>query len=119
MFIVSPRIYYYAYVYWSVPWTTRHDFGWLAVDISDPTAPKMVDNTYIPMQAQAATVEGSYVYLADGKTGLRILNISDPANPIEVDAFGADNMAMDVAVANGYIYLANGSGGLHILRYPK
>ncbi len=109
----------YAYIYWYLNLTTVHSDRWLAVDVSDPMAPLISEETYLPIQAETATVNGQYAYLADGKAGLRILDISDAANPTEVDAFGANHIAMDVAVSDGTIYLANGSGGLQILRYPE
>lgn len=107
-----------AYISWGVPClpdcTTK---SWLAVDISNPTMPLLADGTYyksVHLQNVASTEQ--YVYVADGKAGLRILDISDPAKPTEVDSFGAPGLALDVAVLDGYIYLGNGSGGLYILR---
>lgn len=111
-----------AYISWGVPClkdcTIR---SWLAVDISNPATPLDTDEIYnkepIHLQDVAQTMQ--YVYIADGKAGLRILDISDPANPTEVDSFGAPGLALDVAVLDRYIYLANGSGGLYILRYNR
>jgi hypothetical protein len=108
----------HAYVYWNISWSTGYSDGWLAVNVSDPTASVLAEKAYKPWKPEAAAVDGSYVYIADATAGFRILNISTPSHPVEVDAFGADHPALDVTVAGGYIYLANGSGGLHILRYP-
>lgn len=72
---------------------------------------------FSPTQVQNIVKDGNYVYIADGRAGLRILDTSDFNAPREVDAFGAEDMAMDVAVSDGFIFLAHGEGGLKILRY--
>jgi hypothetical protein len=108
----------FAYVYWYTNLTTLSFDGWLAIDISNPTAPTLREDVYKPQYLQATTIDSHYAYFAAGIHGLRIFDITDPKNLIEVDAYGADNAAINVAVADGYIYLANGSGGLHILQYP-
>lgn len=111
-----------AYISWGVPClpdcTTK---SWLAVDISNPTTPLDTGEIFSkgPIHLQDVAHTRQYVYVADGKAGLRILDISDPANPTEVDSFGAPGLALDVAVLDGYIYLANGSSGLYILRYNR
>lgn len=43
-------------------------------------------------QVQNIIKDGNYVYMAEGRTDLRILDISDFNVPREVDAFGPNNM---------------------------
>ncbi len=84
-----------------------------------PILSSQMDPTTNLFHLQDVASSGHYVYVVDGKAGLRILDISDPVNPTEADSFGAPGLALDVAVLDGYIYLANGSGGLYILRYNR
>ncbi len=93
---------------------------WTIVN-STQSMTQSIATTFRPIQVQSIIKDGNYVYIADGRAGLRILDNSDFNAPCEVDAFGAGNMAMDVAISDGYIFLAHGDGGLKILRYndPK
>ena len=52
------------------------------------------------LSIQCAKKEGesSYVYLADGNRGLRIINVTDPRRPREIGVFDTDGNANDVAV---------------------
>ncbi|MCP4373585.1 MAG: hypothetical protein GY797_36595 [Deltaproteobacteria bacterium] len=96
----------------SNPWVPK------TVDKSNPWAPKAVEGEYRPIQAYNVVLDDSYVYLAGGKTGVRIIDIEDPIHLVEVDSFGANpsKYTIDVAVSGNYIFLANGEDGLSILQ---
>ncbi len=69
-----------------------------------------------PMQGIAVDGDGmsmsNYAYIADGESGLRIINISTPA---EVGYCSLPGEAKDVAVDGNYAYVACGSSGLRII----
>ncbi len=71
----------------------------------------------LPKPAKAIFVSGSYAYVADADSGLRIINISDENNPTEVGSYleGATGAAWDVVVNGNYAYVAFGDSGLVIV----
>jgi len=61
-------------------------------------------------------VAGNFAYVADGYSGLRIVNVADRKHPFEAGAYTATlTSAQDVAVAGNYAYVADWSGTLHIV----
>ena len=50
----------------------------------------------------------SYAYVADGVSGLRIINVANPAAPTEVGFYDTPGNAYGVAVAGSYAYVADG-----------
>ncbi|MER3545820.1 MAG: hypothetical protein C4311_14815 [Chloroflexota bacterium] len=86
------------------------------VDISNPAQPVAVGRTRVlPSIVGDIALAGSYAYIADGYTGLRILSISDPANPYEVGFYATPAFASGVAVAGAYAYVPDRGGGLDIV----
>jgi hypothetical protein len=61
------------------------------------------------------TVAGIYAYVADGDSGLRIIDISNPTAPIEVGSYTAPGPVYDVTVTRNYAFVAEGSNGLRII----
>jgi CSLREA domain-containing protein len=58
----------------------------------------------------------TYVYVADGNSGLRIIDVSDPKNPIEIGSCDTPVFAENVVVSGPYAYLADGlNGGLRVI----
>ncbi len=49
-------------------------------------------------QTIGVEVSGSYAYVADCRSGLRVLDISIPANPVEVGYYDTPGRANDVVV---------------------
>jgi hypothetical protein len=65
--------------------------------------------------ANAVAVQGNYVYVAGGSSGLRIVNVADPAHPAEVGALPTPASANAVAVAGNTAYVAADIAGLRIV----
>jgi len=65
--------------------------------------------------SEAVAVSGNYAYMADGYSGLRIIDVTDPASPTEAGSFNTNGYAYDVAVSGNYAYVADGSKGLRII----
>lgn len=65
-------------------------------------------------------IEGEILYVADGSSGLYIVDISDPLNPTEKSVFNSGGFAETLVIKGTTIYLANGSEGLQIIdvSYP-
>ena len=62
---------------------------------------------------------GATVYVADGSSGLRIVNVANPAAPVEVGFYDTLGEAGNVVVAESYAHVADGAGGLLILRFAS
>ena len=83
-----------------------------------PQNPVEVGFLEMPDSAHGIYVSGSYAYVADWDSGLRVIDVGTPENPVEVGFYCAPvySYSKGVYVEGGLIYLAN-SGGLYILRY--
>lgn len=81
--------------------------GFSSVDVSDPTAPTMLDNISTT-DAQDVYVSGNYAYVADGDGGLRIVDISSPS-ALSLEGTWSRPAVNDVYVSGNYAYCANTS----------
>lgn len=68
-----------------------------------------------PWQAQGLYAVTNTLYIADGESGLRLMDISQPSTPRFVQQLDTPGEAQDVQVANGYAYIADGDKGLQII----
>jgi hypothetical protein len=84
------------------------EYGLIAVSITDPANPQIVDTLNTHGDAQGVAVADDYVYVADGENGLRIIDRSDPAHMREVGSLVLNHKAGDVEVVGGYTYLSAG-----------
>ena len=60
-------------------------------------------------------VVGGLAYVADGSSGLQIVDISNPAAPFIRGAVDTPGDASDVIVAGALAYIADGTSGLQII----
>ncbi|UCD85062.1 MAG: chitobiase/beta-hexosaminidase C-terminal domain-containing protein, partial [Deltaproteobacteria bacterium] len=60
-------------------------------------------------------VTGGYAYLADGSSGLAIIDVSDPANPGTPVYRDTSGNSYGVFVSGGYAYVGDGDSGLAII----
>ena len=65
--------------------------------------------------AQDVEVVGNYAYLADGDSGLQIIDISNPTNPTLKGNYDTPDYAYGVQVVGNYAYVADGDSGLQII----
>jgi hypothetical protein len=68
-----------------------------------------------PGDAYDVAVSGSYAYIADNSSGLRIVDISNPANPQIVGFVITPGDAWGVAVSGIYAYVADEYAGLQVV----
>jgi hypothetical protein len=103
------------------------DFAYLAagvpgglriINVSDPYFPQeagsFVPPSWPPWDAYDVAVSGNYAYLADGESGLRVIDVSDPANPFQVAIVGQGGWYNSVAVSGNYAYVLSYSTYLQI-----
>jgi hypothetical protein len=64
-------------------------------------------------------VSGDYVYVADGASGLGVIDISDPTNPGTPIYGNATGVAKGVYVSGDYAYVANSDLGLAVIQVRR
>jgi hypothetical protein len=88
----------------------------VVLDVSQLMTPTEVGSTTpFPQFVEGVAVSGTVAYVADGMSGLRIVDVSDPAAPFEVEAYDTPGYAEGVAVDGQYAYVADGHYGLRIV----
>ncbi len=89
---------------------TDADSGLMVLNISDPSAPILLDTLDTPGQAHAVAVnaDGRLGYIADGECGVRVvsLNASGTSAPTEV-GYWQTGFALDVETQGGQVYVAD------------
>ncbi|RJP73422.1 MAG: T9SS C-terminal target domain-containing protein [Candidatus Zixiibacteriota bacterium] len=85
--------------------------GVALADVSDPVNPQIVAEYDTPGLARRCVPLGNYLYVADGSSGLVILNL----NGAPVGQYDTGGLAGDVKVAGGLAFVADGTGGLLVL----
>ncbi|MFC1572047.1 FlgD immunoglobulin-like domain containing protein [Candidatus Eisenbacteria bacterium] len=89
----------------------------IIVDAGDPTDPQIVGMSSEPELPYEYWIEGSLLYIADGRGGLLIMDVADPANPVPVSRYRTGSNVKSIVVADGLAYLADTAdhSGLHIV----
>ncbi len=80
-----------------------------------PFVPSLVGAYDTPGSAQGVTVAGGLALVADGSSGLQIVDITDPSAPTLVGTYDTPGFAQGVTVAGDLALLADGSSGLQIV----
>ena len=68
-----------------------------------------------PGLATDVYVIGDYAFLADGASGLQVINVSDPTNPTLAGNYDTSGSAQGIYVTGGYAYVADYSSGLQVI----
>ncbi|UCG31125.1 MAG: T9SS type A sorting domain-containing protein [candidate division WOR-3 bacterium] len=84
-------------------------------DVSNPLAPDRLGSCMTPPHSLGVTAFGTYAYIANGDSGLYIMNISDPTNPYEIGHHPAF-FVVDIDIAWPYVYLLQSDGDIGGLR---
>lgn len=78
----------------------------VTVDVTDPSAPKLLGRVETGGVARGVEVEGDHAYVAAGSEGLVIVDVSDPASPTVVGRAPTPGSAIRVAYADGHAFVA-------------
>lgn len=81
----------------------------VVLDITDVNKPSEVGRVITPSIVSAIDVSGNYAYVADGNSGLTIINITNPAEPKIIGTYTGpyESPAYSVAVAGKHGYVTN------------
>jgi hypothetical protein len=81
-------------------------FGYFLVfDLSDPTAPFMIDES-MNFYGCAVAASGQYLYVGGGNNELTVFDISTPGFPVEVGGVGDPTWVSGMTIEGGYLYAA-------------
>ncbi len=90
-----------------------------AFKIKNPSLPESLPNYLLPDLATpwAVFVKDTLAYIADGDSGLIILNVANPARPVEIGRFNVPpgGSGTGIFVEDTLAYFATWGGGLRIL----
>ena len=78
-------------------------------DVSDPSAPNLINTFPTPGDAQRAEFDGALAFVADGPAGLSVVDLSNPSSPRVVGTFQTRHAARDVAVADTAVLVLDGT----------
>jgi len=85
------------------------DTGVHVYDVTDPGSPVRVGHLYLPSPALDLDLAGSILYVANGESGLQVVDVSIPAAPSLLGSLPTAG-TRGVAVQGDYAYLAEASG---------
>ncbi|NCR69383.1 MAG: hypothetical protein GPJ34_24335 [Microcystis aeruginosa LL11-07] len=83
--------------------------------MSNPAAPTLKGNYNTSGFAEDVQIVGNYAYVADGKSGLQIIDISNPVAPTLKGNYNTSGTALGVQIVGNYAYVADGGSGLQII----
>ncbi|MBU3924971.1 hypothetical protein KJ854_03470, partial [Patescibacteria group bacterium] len=83
--------------------------------IDNPASPSLTGTYNTSGYAYGVYVSGKYAYVADGGSGLQIIDISNPASPSLTGTYRTSGSAMGVYVSGKYAYVADYDSGLQII----
>lgn len=89
-------------------------FGVAIVDISDPTAPRVLSNHKTLGQAKIGAVYEDRVVLIDHMEGMVMVDISDEVTPSGAGSFFLDGYARDVVTSGRMAYATDSPTGLYV-----
>lgn len=84
------------------------------VDITDPAAPALLGRCHTPggCFALALGPAGEYAYVADGMSGIAIVDVGDPLQPQHVSSiYNVVYPPFDIDAVDGYVYAIGCEGG--------
>ncbi len=86
------------------------------VDESNPAALTVVGQVSLPQPIQSLAASGNYVYVADGRAGMVIINASNPTAPYVAGSYATAN-ALSIALdqKGEFAYVANGDQQILVL----
>ncbi len=90
------------------------DWG-LEIFSLDPS-PTRIGEIATPGNAQAVAVEGNTVYIADGKSGVQVIEVNPLTSPKLLKTLGGFQDARDIHLANGNLYALDTGRGLLVFR---
>jgi len=91
-------------------------YGVITIDISDTTSPGWLSDLDLNGgKATSITIDGSYVFVANGPRGIAIVDISSSPVLALTAELGDIGNVVDVAISGNYAYLASTDSGMVVV----
>lgn len=101
-------------IYGNYAYTAESALG--VFDISDPTNPIWWSHVIMPdYDVEDITISGSYIYCANGRSGLQVIDLTSPLNPQLAGNVNTPGYASGVDVSGSFAYIADGYTGLYVI----
>jgi hypothetical protein len=84
-----------------------------------PAPSNIIGSCKTPSGARGVYISGRYAYLADGLSGLQVINISNPSNPSIVSSCDTPGYAWAVHVKGSYAFVSDRNSGLQVIDISK
>lgn len=78
-------------------------------------SPKLLGSYYAPGAASGVYVSAGRAYVADGLSGLQIIDVTNPTVPTLLGSYDTPDFAIDVYVSGSTAYVADRGSGLQII----
>ncbi|MGA1826010.1 MAG: VWA domain-containing protein [bacterium] len=92
-------------------------YGLIIIDISTPSAPKLITKFETRGRAHGVAIKGNYAYVTDYSfgNGLQVIDISNPKAPVAVADLGGIGKTNGIVIDGDYAYIAALASGLKII----
>ncbi len=77
--------------------------------------PSILGSVDMPSSARGVAVSGTLTYVADGSSGLQVIDVSDPGSPVILGSVDTPGFARGVAVSGPVAYVADTAFGLQVI----
>lgn len=88
-----------------------HSGGLRFFNIENPEHPLLI-SSIITDNAWSIAIKDDHVFVADGESGLSVIDFADALNPILINVIETSGGAKDVRIKDNTLYLAVGEGGV-------
>lgn len=93
---------------------SRHQGGVEIVEASNPASPRKI-NVLSTVNAWASLAHDSLLFVADGASGIKIVDISVIQNPVILASFQTSGSAKDLALHGKHLFVAVGAAGVDMI----
>ncbi len=87
----------------------------LAGSANGQCVPSILGSVDTPGRALGVAVSGGVAYVADGFSGLQVIDVSDPGSPVILGSVDTPRFARGVAVSGAVAYVADAGSGLQVI----
>ena len=101
-------------IYAAIRFTPQYDEAILRISVTDPANPTITGRYDMPGFCEDMFLAGNYAYVANGTSGLRVIDVSDPEHPEARGNIDIQSQAIDVFIDSQYAYLVAKHEGLLI-----
>lgn len=99
----------------STAWVLCLNIGLVALDISNPEKPEIIQTLHINKHLWHLKIVNNTAYIACGKDGVVVCDISSPARPRIISTYKLPYHSTDVSADDDMLYAGNGKHGVSVV----